>query len=427
MTSEECKDRRVQCAIMPLHHALLSCLISSAVFAAVPSADANGSAFHIENSVVLTGPETMHWTQSRVALVPENPPRVILTTQQTEKVGAHGYRDVFMAETKDGARTWSTPQIIPSLQRKRMPEGHDFVMGDICPQWHSATGVVLATGKTFGFAKGETEDRKFERVSYAVLTPGTNQWSGLKLLQMPEKDHAGRRILEPNAGCTQRFDLPDGDILLPIRYRADPKTRQYTTIIARCGFDGTTLTYREHGSELTIPSERGLYEPSVTGFQGRFYATLRSNDSAFVARSQDGINYEPVVEWTYDDGKVLGSYNTQQHWVTHSNGLYLVYTRRGANNDRTFRNRAPLFIARVDLDRLCVLRATEQVLMPDTGLDLGAGFGTMNISASETWVVSSEMVFPKARLNEPNHVRLAKIVWAEPNKLFAPTKTAVRP
>ena len=36
----------------------------------------------------------------------------------------------------------------------------------------------------------------------------------------------------------------------------------------------------------------------------------------------------------FDDGKELGNYNTQQHWVTHSDGLFLVYTRRGANNDQ---------------------------------------------------------------------------------------------
>ncbi|MDB6140569.1 MAG: sialidase, partial [Verrucomicrobiaceae bacterium] len=338
-------------------------------------------AFKIEHSVVLTtlvNPETLLWAQSRAALVPGNPPRVILTTQQTEKAGAHGYRDVYMAETKDGGHTWSEPQVIESLKRKRMPEGHDLVMGDICPQWHAATGVVLATGKTFGFQKGVTEDHKFERVSYAVFNPGTNQWSGLNLLSLPEKDHEGKKILEANAGCNQRFDLPGGDILLPIRYRKDPKTRQYTTIIARCGFDGTTLTYKEHGSELTVPQGRGLYEPSVTGFQGLYYATLRGDQSAFVARSKDGVNYEPVVEWTYDDGKGLGCNNTQQHWVTHSGGLYLIYTRRGANNDHVFRNRAPLFIARVDPERLCVLRATEQVLMPENGLDLGAGFGTMD-------------------------------------------------
>ena len=45
------------------------------------------------------------------------------------------------------------------------------------------------------------------------------------------------------------------------------------------------------------------------------------------------------------DGQALGSYNTQQHWISHGDSLYLIYTRRGANNDHVFRNRAPIFIA----------------------------------------------------------------------------------
>src|SRR6185369_16737649 len=115
---------------------------------------------------ILTSPPDLHVAQSRAALIPGSPPRVLLTTQQIEKVGSHGYRDVFTVETGDGGKTWSDLRRIESLTRRRMPEGHDFVMGDICPQWHAATGVVLATGKTFGFDGGTKENRGHERVSY---------------------------------------------------------------------------------------------------------------------------------------------------------------------------------------------------------------------------------------------------------------------
>lgn len=366
--------------------------------------------YRIEHSTIVTSPQESYFAQSRGAMVPGHPPRVIVTMQETEKVGAHGYRDLFSVETVDGGRTWTKPARIDSLRRTRMPEGHDFVIGDVCPQWHAATRVVLATGKTFGFRNGVTEDRSHERVSYAIYSPANNQWSGLTLLTLPETDHEGKPILEPNAGCHQRVDLPNGDILLPIRYRKDPKTRQYTTIVARCTFDGETLTYRAHGSELTIPRERGLYEPSVCTFQGRYFLTMRADHSAFVAASRDGLNYDPIVEWTFVDGQVLGSYNTQQHWLPHGDALYLLYTRRGANNDHVFRHRAPIFIAQVDPQRLCVLRATEQVLFPETGVDLG-NFGVVDVSDKEIWVITFEMGFPANRKDEPNRVLLAKVVW----------------
>ncbi len=394
-------------------HMIHSLLLLLLLAASGPPASAQDyvAPYTIERSVILTSPPDLHFAQSRAALIPGMPSRVLLTTQQIEKVGSHGYRDVFTVETRDGAKTWSELRRIESLTRRRVPEGHDLVIGDVCPQWHAATGVVLATGKTFGFDGGTKENRGHERVSYAIYSPQQDQWSGLKLLQLPETDHEGLKILEPNSGCHQRFDLPNGEILLPIRYRKNPASRAYTTIVARCTFDGQTLTYREHGSEFTIPRERGLYEPSVTGFGGRYYLTMRADHSGFVSRGTDGLNYEPIKEWTFDDGQVLGSYNAQQHWIPHNNRLYLSYTRRGANNDHVFRNRAPLFIAEVDPERLCVLRATEQILLPETGVDLSGGFGILDVNPRETWVISSEMAFPPARRDEPNHVLLAKILW----------------
>ncbi len=378
-----------------------------------------GEPFRIEQSTVLTSEGEYHWSQSRPAVIPGEPARVIITTQEIEKHGSHGYRDIFLTETTNGAKTWSAPKRIESLQRKRYEDGVERVFGDVCPQWHAASGKLLVTGKCFGFLANPNDnkakdDRSQERVAYAVYSPRTQQWSGMNTMAMPEKDHAGKTIIEPNAGCHQRVDLPNGDVLLPVRYRKDPKSRVYTTIVARCSFDGETLTYREHGSEHTITPPRGLYEPSVCAFQCRYFLTMRAEDSGYVARSTNGIDYEAAFEWKLDDGKPLGSANAQQHWITHNNDLYLVYSRRGANNDHVFRNRAPLFIARIDPERLWVLRATEQILMPETGVDLAGGFAPVDVSATETWVISSEMAFPKERQDEANRVLLAKIVWAKP-------------
>jgi len=380
---------------------------------------ASAAEFRIENCTVLTSKGAYHWAQSRAAVIPCDPARVMVTTQEFEKQGSHGYRDIYSLETTDGAKTWSTPQRIESLGRKMSPLGVEMVMGDLCPQWHAATHKVLVTGKTFGFRKDAKpseakDDRAYERVAYTIYSTDKNEWSGLKIMTMPEKDHAGHPIIEPNAGCNQRFDLPNGEVLLPVRYRADPKLRTYTTIVARCTFDGETLTYREHGSELTTTVPRGLYEPSVIGFKDRFFLTMRGEKTGYVARGTDGINYEPVVEWKFDDGKPVGTYCTQQHWITHGDSLYLIYTRKGAKNDHVFRHRAPIFIAKVDPEKLNVVRATEQILMPETGVDLGGGYSPVDVSEKETWVISTEMAFPKNRQDENNRILLAKIIWNQP-------------
>lgn len=374
------------------------------------------SDFRIENSTVLTSSGRYRWSQSRPAVIPGNPVRVVVTTQEIEKYGSHGYRDLYVTETTDGAKTWSEPRRIDALQRKTYADGIERVFGDVCPQWHAKSGKLLVTGKCFGFLADANEhrakdDRSQERVAYAVYSPATEQWTGMWIMAMPERDHAGNPILEPNAGCHQRVDLPNGDVLLPVRYRADPQKHVYTTVVVRCSFDGETLTYLEHGSEHSITPPRGLYEPSIAVFKDRFFLTMRAEENGYVTRSADGLHFDPAIEWTFEDGQPLGSTNTQQHWITHGSGLYLIYTRRGANNDHVFRNRAPIFIARVDPEKLHIIRSTEQVLMPETGVGLGGGYAPVEVSPNETWVVSTEMSFPENRRDESNRILLAKIIW----------------
>ncbi|MDB4652942.1 hypothetical protein OAE39_01570 [Akkermansiaceae bacterium] len=101
---------------------------------------------------------------------------------------------------------------------------------------------------------------------------------------MPERDHAGRTITACNAGNSQRVDLANGEILLPVRYVADVKKHNYTSTVARCRFDGETFTYLEHGTELNIPRDRGLYEPSLTTFESRYSLTLQADHSAYESK-----------------------------------------------------------------------------------------------------------------------------------------------
>ena len=111
---------------------------------------------------------------------------------------------------------------------------------------------------------------------------------------------------------------------------------------------------------------------------------------------------------------------TQQHWVTHPQALFLVYTRKGADNDHVFRHRAPLFIARVDPDKLQVIRTTEQVLVPEKGARLG-NFGVTRFSENETWVTVTEwMQTTGPKHHDPdklisygadNRIWVAKLKW----------------
>ena len=169
---------------------------------------------------------------------------------------------------------------------------------------------------------------------------------------------------------------------------------------------------------MTVKGGRGLGEPSLVLFKGTYYLTMRNNFKAYVTTSKNGLNWTPFKPWTFDDGSDLGSYNTQAHWLVHSDGLFLSYTRRGANNDHIARNRAPLFVAQVDPIKLNVIRATEQVLMPERGVMLG-NFGASAITKNESWVTDAEYV-----LGDKPHPRgangtgwAARVIWSKKNKL----------
>jgi hypothetical protein len=224
------------------------------------------------------------------------------------------------------------------------------------------------------------------------------------------------------AGSVQRFDLPNGVILLPVYYK-DPKQAQYSVTVCLCRFDGKDLTFVKHGTEMTVPVQRGFAEPSLTGFGDRYFLTLRNDEKGYVTSSADGLSFDEPKPWAFDDGSELGNYNTQQHWVAHSDGLFLVYTRKGAKNDHVFRHRAPLFIAQVDPQTLRVIRETEQILVPERGARLG-NFGVVHVSPNETWVVVTEwmqtwgpnIVIPvNNKLGADNSIHIAKIKWAKPN------------
>ncbi len=363
----------------------------------------------VEVETILQGDSNWDWTQARTAIISGDMPRALTTMSRTAKTGTHAYHDVFVSQSEDHGKRWSEPAVIPSLRRATQADGYEVVAGDLWPEWHPQTGKVLITGKTFNFEHGVKENILREQVSFTVLDPSTGVCGPLHTLDLPETDHAGEAIIAPNAGCHQRVTLENGDILLPIRYQRSEDSRIYTTIVARCRFDGETLSYVEHGSEHTISSGRGLYEPSVTKHGGLYFLTMRSDDGAFVAQSEDGIHYSDHMPWKFDDGKLLGSYNTQQHWASIGGRLYLIYTRRGANNDHIMRHRAPLFIAEVDPASLHVIRATEQVLVAENNATLG-NFGVCRLSSNETWVTVAEgRVSLGPRKGESNKVFLAKI------------------
>ncbi len=370
------------------------------------------------------------WFQPRVAMTPQG--TAILTMTRNQLWGSDIFSAVQTMRSDDLGRTWSDPQPQAELDRHTLPDNYDICPCDMTPLWHATSGKILATGHTAVYSpgsKGNVAGDNLHRrdLCYSGWDPKSGRWAEWQVLDYPDKE----KFFWAGAGCTQRVDLPNGDLLLPVAVMsrvtvgADYWQSCFFSTVLRAAYDGATLRYLEHGDELSVPEPRGLDEPSLTEYQGRYFLTLRNDIRGYVAAGQDGLHFGKPIPWAFDDGQELGSYNTQQHWVTHSEGLFLAYTRRGADNDEIFRHRAPLFMAQVDPERLCVIRSTERVLVPKRGAQLG-NFGTVNVMPGESWVITSECMQGDAQnhlnleLTEQrggnNRIYAARIRWTKPNR-----------
>lgn len=354
------------------------------------------------------------WVHARAGAIPDSE-IVVLTMQKLLLSGSDIFYALNEMRTDDLGTTWSDPKKHSTLGRRQLADGVEVCICDFTPKWHKATGKLLGTGHLAHYVGDRLmPGLRPRRTGYSVYDLETRTWTPWDTLEMPDQD----KFFSAGAGCTQRVDCQDGTILLPIYFRSahSGKSENSTVTVARCGFDGSILQYIEHGDEMTVEQPRGLGEPSLTFYKDQYFLTIRNDKRGYVTRGDDGLHFTEPQAWTFDDGSELGNYNTQQHWVTHSDGLFLVYTRSGANNDHVFRHRAPLFIAQVDPERLCVIRETEQVLVPERGARLG-NFGVVDVDENQTWAIVTEWMQPIGceKYGSDNSIFVAKILWEKPN------------
>lgn len=363
------------------------------------------------------------WFHPRAAAIPKlgknGQPLVIMTIQKHLIADDH-YSGLWVMKTDDLGKTWSNPQEIPELawRKEKGNEAVDLSVADVTPQWHAKTGKLIALGIQVRYnAQGIAlldKPRSYD-FAYTVYNPKTDKWTVWRNIENVPEPEGKFHTLAP--GCVQSVIKDDGTMLVPL-YIKGPQGNDYQSTVLHLGFDGDKLTYLTHGDELKIDGGRGYVEPSLAFYRGTYYLTLRNDAAAYVTTSADGLHYGQIVPWTFDDGKELGSYNTQAHWLVHSDGLFLTYTRRGANNDHIARNRAPIFLAQVDPEKLHVIRATEKAVLPERGVMLG-NFGASNITPEESWITDSEFI-----VNGQKHERgadgttwVGKIRWKMPNRL----------
>ena len=329
------------------------------------------------------------WFHPRACAIPGSDGHIVMTIQQHLQKSDY-YSGMYVMHSRDHGATWTKPEPRPELGWRDEAPDVTVAVCDVTPGWHAPTKKVIAIGVKVRYRDGVQtyEKPQSHAAAYAVYDPENDTWSEWKFVDMPDPE--GKFYLV-TPGCVQWHVRDDGDILMPVYFRG-PENAPYQATVVHCRFDGETLSYVAHGDEFSLDVERGFVEPSLVKFKDKFYLTLRNDQKAYVTTGDDGLHFDAPKPWTFDDGEDLGSYNTQQHWATVGGKLFLVYTRRGADNDHIMRNRAPLFMAQVDTNALQTIRDSEIVLIPERGGAMG-NFGVNAINENVSLVTVSEGVW----------------------------------
>jgi len=361
------------------------------------------------------------WFHPRACMMPgeDGKPVALMTLQEIG--GSDYFGQVHWSTSTDLGKTWSKPQPIAALGRDPVAGRDDSLKAAVCdvtPQYHPPTKSVLALGHVV-FYKGAYFARKEQLARYPVYVTRNAKgvWSPRKKLEWD--DPRGSHIYSNN--CGQRVVLPSGDVQMSFTF--GPKAQNRMVAGVHASFDGKLLKVRQTGPPLHNPVGRGLLEPSVAQYGGKFWMTMRAEDNhGYVSVSNDGLNWEKKTAWAWDDGSKVGMSTTQQHWLTHSDGLFLVYTRKDKTNTGVMRWRSPLWVAEVDTKRRCLIKSTERVVLPLVGdgvkdpskVALMGNFHITHASPDESWVTVGEWM---PRNGYRGDVLLGRIRWSKPNRL----------
>lgn len=357
------------------------------------------------------------WFSPRCCVVPGKPPRLLMTMQQV--TGSDVFYHVQWLESLDGGRTWSKPEPINGMGRRSLGDGIEEGYCDTVPEYRARTNTVLAMAHNVYYRNNVLTMPWEKRWPVYAVRKSSGEWLAPRRLEWDDPDATGMY----SANCSQRITLDDGTLIVPLTYgplgRAD-----HSVTSLHCRYDGERMTVIRRGSELRHPIKRGLLEPSVTKREkNRFWMTIRAEDGrGYVTTSRDGLQWEPMKAWCWEDGTPLDMSTTQQHWVTHSDALYLSYTRKAPGNEGVMRWRTPLWLARVDESRGVLIRSTERILLPqrgtggERGLDawLSGNFHPAMLNARESIVTDGQTNPARGYVGE---VMLARIRWKTPNRL----------
>lgn len=280
--------------------------------------------------------ELLGWIGGRAAVMfpGTDRERILMTFGQkfrgTHRRGVPGY-----LVSDDRGVTWSELTKLPRYAPWPGPEGTRRSFASFVPHWHPGTARLLVTG-VIVVLDADGRDTGRRTPAYVTYDPAADAWA------------PAVSVLEEFAGWfsgSSHGSFDGGSFLWPLGEKPGPAGARGPGHVARFRFDGRTLAHVKTGPPIAhapadadapagAPDARPparFQESDLTRFGGRYFLATRTGsgrrDRPRIAVSADGIAFAPSVPLRWDDGALVDSYATQVRWVTHSDGLFLAYTR----------------------------------------------------------------------------------------------------
>ena len=139
---------------------------------------------------------------------------------------------------------------------------------------------------------------------YMFIDSETGDYSGDPIeLKMPIPMTSARPHGQP-------IEEENGDILMTF-YGSEKGDKMSNIYVVRMAFDGNIMTVKEMGRPIRGLTSRGVHEASMAKIGNKYYVAVRSDDVGLFAKSDDGLNFDALTPWKWDDGTILENYNAK--------------------------------------------------------------------------------------------------------------------
>ncbi len=208
----------------------------------------------------------------------------------------------YLCRSTDGGRTWSAPKRVEAFP-DRFEHGHRITTG-AGPRYSRHYDRWFGLGCTqtmMGDQRpmdGMVNGRPTMTPIWATLDAERGEYGPARQLPFPLPYSKALPFGEP-------VETEDGELIVPFYFcgvesetKADAWSPVSEVVCVSYRFVGDELKVARVGRPLAVPElKRGLCEPSLVRFKGRYYLTLRSDEYGAWTESADGLNFGEVRPW----------------------------------------------------------------------------------------------------------------------------------